>query len=86
MFPKLRPKRLLNHQNRQKCLHINVAEQPLKPPSYALSAHAKGLVDHLAIGALEDHVTQTTRLQLDPEILRGHQHFQVFQECPVLLG
>ena len=49
MLPKLRPKHLLNHQNRLKCLHVYMAEQPLEPPSNTLAAHAKGLVDLLAM-------------------------------------
>ena len=62
----LRPERLLNHQDGLKRLHINLREEPLEPPANTLPGHAKGLVDLLAVGALENHIARPTRLQLDP--------------------
>jgi len=63
-----------------------MAEQPLEPPPNALPRHAKGLVDLLAIGSLENHVAGPAGLQFNPQVLRLHQLSQVLQECLVLLG
>ena len=67
-------------------LHIDLIEEPLEPPPDTLASHVKGLVDLLAVGALEDHITGPTRLQLDPQVLRVHQLPQLLQECRIFLG
>jgi hypothetical protein len=49
IIPQLRPKGLLNHQNRFKRLNINLTEQPLKPPPNSLPCHPKGFVNLLTV-------------------------------------
>ena len=66
MVTQLHPKRLLDHQNRLEGFHIDVAEEPLEPPPHALPGHAKGFVDLLAIGALEDHATGPAGFEFNP--------------------
>jgi hypothetical protein len=66
ILPQLHPKRLLYHQNREECLHIHVAEEPLKSPSDSLPSHPEGLVDILPIRSLQNHIAGPIRLQFHP--------------------
>ena len=86
ILPQLRPEGLLDHQNRLECLHVHLAEEPVKSPPNSLSRHPKRFMNLLAIGALENHVAGPTRLQFHPQIFRIHQDLEILQECFVFLG
>jgi hypothetical protein len=66
MIPQLCPKDFLYHHNRFICLHINMREEPLKPPSDSLPSHPEGLVDILPIRSLQNHIAGPIRLQFHP--------------------
>ncbi len=86
ILPQLGPKHLFNEQNSLKRFNIHPAKQPVKPPSYTLPCHSKGLVNLLAIYPFKHHIAGPTRLQIHPQILRFHQFLQVLQKRLVLLG
>ena len=86
MLPQLRPKGLLYHQNRFKSLHVYVAEEPLKPPPYALPCHPEGFMNLFTVCPLQNHIAGSVRLQLHPQVLRFHQLLQILQERLVFFG
>jgi hypothetical protein len=86
MVAQLGAEDFLQKQNRLERLHIDMIEQPVKTPPDTLASHAEALVNLLSVGPLEDHVAGLSRFQLDPEVLRLHQGFQVLQKCLVFLG
>ena len=86
MVTQLRAEHLLQKQYGLECLHIDMVEQPVEPPSDTLTGHAKGPVDLLPISPFQDHVARFSMLQLDPQVLRLDQALQVLQKCLVFLG
>jgi len=69
IFSQLCTEDLLYHQDRQKRFDVHVVEQSLKPPAYPLPCDSEGLVNLLAVGALEHHVTGTATFQFHPKVL-----------------
>ena len=69
IVPQLGPEDLLYHQDGQKCFNVYEVEQPLESPAHPLPGDSEGLVNLLAVGALENHVTGAATPQFHPEIL-----------------
>ena len=69
ILPRLRTENLLYHQDGQKRFDVHLVEQPLKTPAYPLPRDSEGFVDLLAVGAFENHITETATLQFHPKVL-----------------
>ncbi len=86
VIPQLRAEVLLDKQDGLEGRYIYIIIYAPEAPADALASHVEGPINSLTVCSPQHHGTGLIRLQLDPQILRFHQHLQTLQECLVLLG